>query len=192
MPTGLVIVDVQGDFCEGGSLAVEGGAEVARRITDHVKAHGDDYAVVVATQDYHIDPGGHFSDDPDFVASWPPHCVAGTPGADFHPNLDVSAVDTVVQKGAYEPAYSGFEGRTADGRSLAEVLAAHDVDTVDVVGLATDYCVKETALSARAEGLQVRVLTDLVAGVNPDSSEKALTELDAAGADLVRSEQRPA
>src|SRR5439155_9822425 len=143
---GLVVVDVQNDFCEGGSLAVVGGEAVAAAITDHLTAHADDYDVIVATRDRHRDPGAHFAAEPDYVDSWPAHCVVGTPGAEFHPALDTQRIEAVFDKGAYQAAYSGFEGATSDGSSLADWLRGHGVDTVDVVGIATDHCVRATAL----------------------------------------------
>ena len=179
----LFIVDVQNDFCEGGSLAVTGGTAVARAITDLLASkHGYDH--VIATQDHHIDPGGHFSDDPDFVDSWPRHCAAGTTGADFAPQLDTSAVEAVFRKGEYAAAYSGFEG-VADGVGLAEWLRARGVDEVDIVGIATDYCVRATAEDAARAGLRTRVLTDLTAGVSPDSTAAALAGMRSAGVQLV-------
>jgi nicotinamidase/pyrazinamidase len=146
----LIIVDVQNDFCEGGSLGVAGGAAVARAISEHV-ASKPGYEHVVASKDFHIDPGTHFSDHPDYVATWPPHCVAGTPGSDFHPNLDTGAVETVFLKGQHAAAYSGFEGADEAGTPLADWLRAHDVDEVDVVGIATDYCVHATAADAAGQ-----------------------------------------
>ncbi|MEV0379022.1 nicotinamidase [Nonomuraea sp. NPDC050643] len=182
MGTALIIVDVQNDFCEGGSLAVAGGSEVAAAITRHVTDHGYDH--VVATRDYHVSPGTHFSDAPDYVSTWPAHCVAGTPGADFHPAFDVSEVEEVFSKGAYEAAYSGFEGASGDGVSLADWLRERGVGEVDVVGIATDHCVRATALDAVKHGLAVRVLLDLTAGVAPTTTEAAMTELKRAGATL--------
>ena len=175
----LIIVDVQNDFCEGGSLAVTGGARVARAISELLKNH--DYAHVVATKDYHIDPGEHFSDHPDFKVSWPRHCVAGTDGADFYPEFDPGAVEAVFHKGQYAAAYSGFEGTTDDGTSLADWLTARGVDEVDVVGIATDYCVRATAADAAEAGFKTRVLLDLTAGVAPESTEAAVADLRAAG-----------
>jgi len=176
----LIVVDVQKDFCEGGSLAVTGGAEVARRITELLAGH--DYDHVVATMDYHVDPGAHFSEDPDFRDTWPPHCVAGTPGAEFHDGLDPSAFEDVFHKGHYSAAYSGFEGFHCDhGTTLADWLRSHDVDAVDVVGIATDYCVKATAADAVAAGFATRVLVDLTAGVSPTTTAEALDSLRAAG-----------
>ncbi|GAA3686787.1 bifunctional pyrazinamidase/nicotinamidase [Nonomuraea antimicrobica] len=182
MGTALIIVDVQNDFCEGGSLAVAGGSEVAAAISRHVTDHGYDH--VVATRDYHISPGTHFSDAPDYVSTWPAHCVAGTPGADFHPSFDVSGVEEVFSKGAYAAAYSGFEGLSGDGVPLAEWLRERGVHDVDVVGIATDHCVRATALDAVTHGLAVRVLLGLTAGVSPTTTEAAIAEMARAGATL--------
>lgn len=184
MTTAFIAVDVQNDFCEGGSLAVAGGGDVARAITAHLHDHAEDYELVVASRDLHVDPGSHFSDDPDFVDSWPPHCRSDTAGASFHPALDVVALDAVVSKGAHAAAYSGFEGATHDGTVLADLLADHDIDAVVVGGLATDHCVRATALDAAAAGLATTVDLDLVAGVAPATTEAALEELRAAGVRL--------
>ena len=179
----LIIVDVQNDFCEGGSLAVAGGAAVARAISD-LLAGGPGYGHVVATKDFHVDPGSHFSDHPDYAASWPPHCVAGTTGADFHPNLDTAAVEAVFRKGAHAAAYSGFEGVDDAETPLGDWLRGHDVDQVDVVGIATDYCVHATAADAARMGFSTRVLLDLTAGVAPESTAKAIEDLRAADVEL--------
>src|ERR1700710_3116832 len=178
----LIVVDVQKDFCEGGSLAVAGGAEVARAITDLLIEH--DYAHVVATMDYHIDPGDHFSKTPDYQSSWPPHCVVGTPGVDFHPAFNPVVVEAVFMKGHYSAAYSGFEGADENGTKLADWLRERGVDSVDVVGIATDYCVKATAADAVAAGFTTRVLLDLTAGVSPTSTAEAVDALRAAGVDV--------
>jgi nicotinamidase/pyrazinamidase len=188
----LLVVDVQNDFCEGGSLAVEGGAEVARRISGYLRDHGDEYDVVVATRDWHEDPGAHFSAAPDYRDSWPPHCVAGTTGAEFHAGLDTSRVDAVVSKGHRSAAYSGFEGCDDLEAELAVLLSRRGVDEVDVCGIATDYCVRATALDAAALGLRTRVLLDLCAGVGPDTTARALADLAAAGVDAVPSSAGPA
>jgi nicotinamidase/pyrazinamidase len=179
----LIIVDVQNDFCEGGSLAVAGGAAVARAISD-LLAGGPGYSHVVATKDFHVDPGSHFSDHPDYAASWPPHCVAGTTGADFHPNLDTAAVEAVFRKGAHAAAYSGFEGADDAGTPLGDWLRGYGVDQVDVVGIATDYCVHATAADAARMGFSTRVLLDLTAGVAPESTAKAIEDLRAADVSL--------
>jgi nicotinamidase/pyrazinamidase len=184
MGRALIVVDVQNDFCEGGSLAVAGGAAVARQISEYLVARGDDYAAIAATRDLHIDPGGHFSDRPDFVDTWPRHCAVGTPGADFHPNLETTHFEAVFSKGAYSAAYSGFEGATEDAVGLAEWLRAKSIDAVDVCGIATDHCVRATAADARAAGLSTRVLLDLTAAVSAETTQIALDRLRAAGVEL--------
>jgi len=178
--TALIVVDVQNDFCEGGSLPVAGGAAVAAAISE---IYGS-YTHVVATRDYHIDPGAHFSANPDFVDTWPVHCRADTPGASFHPALDVAGIEAVFSKGAHAAAYSGFEGATPDGTSLANWLRAHDVSEVDVVGIATDHCVRATALDAATNGFRTRVLLDLTAAVAQPTTDTALTQLAEAGVTL--------
>lgn len=184
--TALIVVDVQNDFCEGGSLAVDGGAAVADRISSFVAKQGAGYDMIVATRDWHIDPGDHFSPEPDFVDTWPPHCVAETTGAQLHANLNnstdfLAATTAVVSKGAHDAAYSGFEGLTDDGQTLHELLQANDVQRLDVVGLATDHCDRATALDGISNGYQVRLLTSMCAGVAPDTTEAALAAMRAAG-----------
>jgi nicotinamidase/pyrazinamidase len=179
----LIVVDVQNDFSEGGSLAVVGAAAVARRISEFL-ASAPDYAHIVATKDFHIDPGEHFSDHPDYAASWPRHCVAGTTGADFHPELDTRSVEAVFTKGNYAAAYSGFEGTDPDGTPLADWLRQRGVDEVHIAGVATDYCVRATAADAAEHGFATRVLLDLTAGVAPDSTARAVEELRAAGVEV--------
>ena len=193
----LLVVDVQNDFCEGGSLPVSGGAAVASRIGAMLRSWQDAapgeraYDVVVATRDHHIDPGPHFSDQPDFVESWPAHCVVGTEGEAFHPNLQPRPFDAVFVKGEHAAAYSGFEGRDSEhGRSLADWLRDKAVDSVDVCGLATDHCVRATALDARREGLATRVLLDLCAGVAPETTQAALAEMRVAGVDIGEARER--
>jgi nicotinamidase/pyrazinamidase len=186
--TALLIVDVQNDFCEGGSLAVTGGSDVAEGITRFMDT--SDYPIVVATRDYHVDPGEHFSDEPDYVDSWPPHCRCGTPGADFHPALNTGPIEAVFDKGAYSAAYSGFEGVTeATGTSLAQWLRTHDVDTVDIVGIATDHCIRATAMDAVANGFTTRVLLPLTAGVSPTTTAHAIDQMRSAGIELVETAQ---
>jgi nicotinamidase/pyrazinamidase len=187
MARALIVVDVQNDFCEGGSLPVAGGARVASEIGDLLhhwsrkdpKAPG--YDVVVATKDHHVDPGAHWSGEPDYVDSWPVHCRVGTDGEAFHPNLDPQPFDAVFLKGEHQAAYSGFEGRTADGVELAAWLRQHEVDSVDVCGIATDHCVRATALDSSRNGFETRVLTDLCAGVAAETTEAAIAEMSAAG-----------
>ncbi len=184
----LIIVDVQNDFCEGGSLAVEGGAAVAQAISTYVNEHASDYDHIVATADWHIDPGDHFAEDPDYVNTWPAHCVAGSAGSAFHPNLSgaLDSIQAVFRKGEYSAAYSGFEchGIGTDSSTLAEWLAERGVSHVDVVGIATDHCVRATALDARREGLDTTVLLDLTAGVARNTTEAALEQLEDAGVRL--------
>ncbi|QIS18073.1 nicotinamidase [Nocardia terpenica] len=182
MGRALIVVDVQNDFCEGGSLAVAGGAAVADRISEYLGV--SDYDTIAATRDYHIDPGAHFSATPDFVDSWPPHCRVGTPGADFHPNLNTDPIEAVFSKGAHTAAYSGFEGTTEDGTGLADWLRAKGIDAVDVCGIATDHCVRATALDARTAGFTTRVLLGLTAGVAPDTVATALDRMRGAGVEL--------
>ncbi|MER7846755.1 isochorismatase family protein [Kitasatospora sp. NPDC096077] len=189
MHRALIVVDVQNDFCEGGSLAVAGGAEVAAAITDLISEASPGYHHILATRDHHIDPGDHFSAEPDYVSSWPVHCVAGTEGVGFHPNFAPAvisgAVEAVFDKGAYSAAYSGFEGLDENDRGLVEWLRERQVDEVDVVGIATDHCVRATALDAARAGFTTRVLLDLTAGVAPATTTAALEELRAAGVELV-------
>lgn len=188
MHRALIVVDVQNDFCEGGSLAVPGGADVAAAITDLVADASAGYRHVVATRDAHIAPGNHFSEHPDYERSWPPHCVAGTEGVGFHPNfapvVASGAIEAVFDKGAYSAAYSGFEGADENGVSLGDWLRAREVAEVDIVGIATDHCVRETALDSAREGFRTQVLLDLTAGVAEGTVVRALDELRTAGVEL--------
>jgi len=172
----LIIVDVQNDFCEGGSLPVTGGAAVAAGISLVLDRAGARWNHVVATKDWHIDPGPHFSDHPNYLDTWPAHCVAGSPGADFHPELHTARIEAVFHKGEHQAAYSGFEGHTKNGESLAAWLRQRGVTEVEVVGIATDHCVRATALDAKAEGFETTVLLDLTAGVSPGTTDAALEE----------------
>ena len=183
----LIVVDVQPTFCEGGALAVDGGNATARAIAAFVDTHRGDYDLVVTTQDWHVDPGDHFSETPDFVDSWPPHGVAGTLEAELHPALARLAPEVSVKKGEYEAAYSGFEGRDAEGHLLADILRAEEISAVDVVGIAESHCVKATALDALALGLATRVFTDLTVPVSPEQGEQARAELARAGVVLAQS-----
>jgi len=184
MSRALVIVDVQNDFCEGGSLAVVGGTEVVRRI-DSLLNNDHGYDHVVATRDHHVDPGAHFAQDPDFVDSWPAHCVVGTSGAELHPGLSRTSIEATFDKGAHQAAYSGFEGSTTSGAPLAEWLRQHDVSDIDVVGIATDHCVRATAIDGARAGFATRVLLDLTAGVAADTTKAALSDMQAAGVALL-------
>lgn len=181
MSSAVIVVDVQNDFCEGGSLGVAGGVEVARAISARLADGGYDHAV--ATRDHHIDPGAHFSSDPDFATTWPEHCVVGTAGVSLHPDLDTAHVEAVFDKGEYAAAYSGFDG-SADGVGLADWLRSRGVEAVEIVGIATDHCVRATALDAVRAGFTTTVRLDLTAGVAAASTARTLDELRDAGVQL--------
>ncbi|MCD2444195.1 isochorismatase family protein [Agromyces sp. SYSU K20354] len=192
MTRALFIIDVQNDFTEGGALGVDGGAAVAAGVTELLTRRRGEYELVFASRDWHAgdhDNGGHFALDsePNFVDTWPPHCVAGTPGAEYHPALSIDEVDVHIRKGQGVPAYSIFEGTDDAGDTVSAVLARHGITDIDVVGIATDYCVRASVLDALEHGQHVRVFTDLVAGVAPTSSEAALAELGHAGATITES-----
>ncbi|WP_421734744.1 isochorismatase family protein [Cellulomonas sp.] len=196
MSRALIVVDVQNDFCEGGSLAVTGGAAVARAVSAHLREHGDRYAAVVATRDWHAPlpdtNDGHFATDaePDYVTTWPVHCVAGTPGAEYHPEMLLPPDTVHVRKGQSRQDYSGFAGEVVggDGARLTEVLSAAGVTEVDVVGLATDHCVTATALDARADGFDATVLVDLTAAVALPTTLRAAARLSQAGVRVTTAE----
>jgi nicotinamidase/pyrazinamidase len=191
MTRALLIIDVQNDFCEGGALAVEGGAEVAAGITEFLKENKHEYDVVIASRDWHDasnDNGGHFAPNeaaPDFVNTWPVHCVAETAGAEYHSALESGLIDFHVEKGQGKPAYSIFEGITRDGEEFPDLLERLGITNVDVVGLATDYCVQASAIDSRKKGLNVRVLSKLISGVNPETSNKALSRMANSGCEIV-------
>lgn len=184
----LIIVDVQPTFCEGGELGIEGGNAVAEAIAEYVAENRDSYDLIVTTQDWHVDPGEHWSTEPDYLDTWPPHGIAGTPGAELHPALADLDADVAVKKGEYEAAYSGFEGRTEDGRTLTEVLQDGGITAVDIAGLAESHCVKETALDALAAGFSARVLMDLTVPVSEELGEHARMAMSSAGAQLIASD----
>ncbi|MCT1591017.1 isochorismatase family protein [Kocuria palustris] len=205
MRTALIVVDVQNDFCEDGSLAVDGGSDVAAAISEHIEQHHGDYEAIVGTLDWHISPGSHFSEDPDFRTSWPVHCVAETKGADTHDEFETDRIEAWFRKGEYEAAYSGFEGVLAPETStplgaveeddeaedeepigLDDWLRDREIEAVDIVGLAADHCVRATALDAADAGYETRVLLSLSAAVSPDSLEDVIDELDDAGVEVVR------
>ena len=189
MAKALLIVDVQPTFCEEGALPVAGGNRVAHDVAKYALAHEEDYDLIITTQDWHIEPGDHFSDEPDYVDTWPPHGVAGTWEAELHQDLQPVPIDYFIKKGEYEAAYSGFDGARPDGVSLEEILVDEDVTDVDVVGLALSHCVKETALDAsQMDSIEnVRVLLDLTEPVSPELGEAALEEMGKTRIQLVRS-----
>lgn len=190
MVAALFIIDVQNDFTEGGALGVVGGAAVAGDITNFLWANSEHYCVVIASRDWHDannDNGGHFATDaePNFVDTWPVHCVAGTDGAEYHPALNTQQISMHVRKGQGVPAYSIFEGITDDGETVSALLDRLEIERIDITGIATDYCVLASALDAVATGRSVSVLTHLIAGVAPESSAAALATMEEAGITLV-------
>jgi nicotinamidase/pyrazinamidase len=187
MATALIVVDVQLDFCEGGAMGVDGGAATAEAISRFLGTHERGYAHVVASRDYHEDPGDHFSATPDFVDTWPPHCRVGHAGAAFHPDLDVGVIEEVFSKGRFEAAYSAFEGHARSGEHLTPWLRERGVDAVEIVGIATDHCVRATALDAVRDGFATTVHLDLTVGVLPRTTARAQEEMRAAGVELTGS-----
>lgn len=190
---GLIVIDVQNDFCEGGALAVQGGNRVAGAIADYLRAHRSQYSVVLTTQDWHDADdtnGGHFAapgTEPDYIHTWPRHCVAGTAGADFNPAIrDVlTLTDAHILKGRGNPGYSGFTGSTEDGRTIVELMEAAEIRELDVVGIATGFCVRATAKDAvRLTDARVTVLLDLCQGVDPATSLAGIRELLDAGVNV--------
>lgn len=204
----LIVVDVQQDFCEGGTLAVEGGAQTAALITEYIHQCGHKYHVIATTRDWHIDPGPHFAPQPDYEETWPVHCVAGTPGAELHENLDSEGIDAEFLKGQYNDGYSGFDGvlgepdliRSQDGMAgpygataaaaaatvdgsttMDDWLREHEIEQLTIVGIATDHCVRATAIDASDAGYEVRVLTNLTVGVAEHTIDAALDEMEDAG-----------
>jgi nicotinamidase/pyrazinamidase len=188
MRNALLVVDVQQDFVEGGSLGVKGGLQVAAMIARHVRHFKYEYQFVVASRDLHEDAPDHISDHPDFQTTWPPHCMIGTPGAGFVPTIQnlvrEKLIQAVVTKGRHEAAYSAFDGLDPRGHKLLDVLKEQRVDQIDICGIATDYCVRASALDARKNQFQVRVLVNLCAPVNEATGQQALEEMKAAGCQL--------
>lgn len=180
----LILVDVQNDFCPQGALATRSGAVVAKKIAAYIEKHHSNYSTIIATKDWHIDPAQHWSENPDYINTWPVHCEANTPGADFHPAIGAiheKYIDAIFRKGRYSAAYSGFEGTTDQGVSLETWLKNHAITQVDVVGIATDYCVRATCLDALQRNFTVQLLTDYIAPVSLDTGKAALEEMKAAG-----------
>ena len=188
MRNALLVVDVQVDFVEGGSLGVPGGLQVAAMIARHVRHFKSEYQFVVASRDYHESAPEHISDHPDFINTWPPHCMVGTPGAAFVPTIQnlvcEKYIQEVVTKGRNAAAYSEFEALDKRGHTLLDVLKEQRIDHIDVCGIATDYCVRASALDARKNAFQVRVLVNLCAAVNEATGLQAMEEMKAAGCQL--------
>jgi nicotinamidase/pyrazinamidase len=183
----FIVVDPQPDFFEGGALPVAGATRTAERIADFLGVRGDDFAMTVVTQDWHVDPGEHWSDEPNFETTWPVHCAANSSGAAIHASLVDRPWDLVIRKGQHEGAYSGFDGSSDDGTSLFDVLTSAGITSVAVVGFATDHCVKATALDARRLGFDVEVMLDLCAGVDPITTEEAVDTMSTAGVTMTES-----
>jgi nicotinamidase/pyrazinamidase len=189
MSKALLVVDVQNDFCEGGSLAVAGGQAVAKKISEFLRSSS--YDLVVASRDWHDSDNnnsGHFADsnsEPDYKSSWPIHCVAESEGANYHPNLELDLIQEHVYKGQGAHGYSAFEGITEAGGTLAELLSDNKIDRLDVVGIATDHCVLASALDAKNLGLNVRVISSLTAGVSAESTERAIDSLIDNGVEVI-------
>ncbi|HEY7163082.1 MAG TPA: bifunctional nicotinamidase/pyrazinamidase [Candidatus Binatia bacterium] len=185
MRNALIIVDVQNDFCPGGALAVSEGDQIVPVLNRYIKSFEKSGDTIVATRDWHPQQTRHFVSG---GGIWPPHCVQGTRGADFHPALKLPANTVLVSKGMSpdSDSYSGFDAVTDDETELAEALRSLGVERVFVAGLATDYCVKHTVLDALRQGFKVIVLRDAIRGVNlqPDDSTRALQEMIDAGAEL--------
>jgi nicotinamidase/pyrazinamidase len=191
MARALLVIDVQNDFCEGGALAVAGGAQVASKISSYLKtAH---YDLVVASRDWHDAQGtnsGHFAEagsEPNYTTTWPVHCVADTEGAKYHPNLSTAKINVDIYKGQGQNGYSIFEGVTEAGQSFSELLATHSIDAVDVVGIATDHCVLASATDAKKHGLRVRVISSLTAGVSAEGTEAAIDRMIDDGIEVLAS-----
>lgn len=188
MPKALLIVDVQPTFCEGGELPIAGGNACAEKIAAYAETHQDEYDFIITSQDWHIDPGTHFSEDPDFVDTWPIHGVAGSDNAELHRALSDTPLDFCVKKGFYAAAYSAFDGETPDGTTLAEVIRTEGIRQIDVVGLALSHCVKESALDAqKIPGVRVKVFTDLSEPVSKELGEAAITQLKNADVEVIQS-----
>ena len=182
----LLIVDVQRDFCPGGALAAPGGDEIIPALNRHLAEAREHEMPVYASRDWHPAVTNHFKQ---YGGEWPPHCVQGTAGAQFHAELKLPPDAVVISKGddPARPGYSAFDGRTASGKTLAHDLRDRNVTRLYLSGIATDYCVKATALDALHAGFDVRVLTDAVTGidVNAGDADRALEELTREGAQLV-------
>ncbi len=191
MAKALLVIDVQVDFCEGGALACSGGAAVASQITKHIKANREAYDHIIGSRDWHTPNSlndGHFpqaGSEPDFVNTWPLHCIAGEPGAEYHENLDAELIDIHIKKGQDANGYSIFDGTDESGRSFLELARDLGLTEVDVVGIATDYCVRASSLDANKNGFDTRVITSLTAGVATESTEAAIDEMVDAGVSVV-------
>jgi nicotinamidase/pyrazinamidase len=191
MARALLVIDVQNDFCEGGALAVAGGAQVAGKISSYLQT--SKYDLVVASRDWHDADNtnsGHFAEagsEPNYTTTWPVHCVAETEGAKYHPNLSTANIDVHIYKGQGQNGYSIFEGVTESGQSFTDLLAEKSITEVDVVGIATDHCVFASARDSKKHGLKVRVISSLTAGVSAEGTEKAIDQMIDDGIEVIAS-----
>ncbi|MGB3159639.1 MAG: isochorismatase family protein [Carnobacterium sp.] len=186
----LIIVDVQNDFCEGGALGVTGGREVAKNIVSYIEQSAEEYSIIFGTRDFHEadnDNGGHFATpptEPDFIDTWPVHCIQGTEGVEYAEAKLRQHVDRHIIKGMGRPDYSGFQGVIQEnGISLEDELRSFNITDIDIVGIATDHCVKATALDALTAGFKVSVIAPLTAAVSDGDS--ALNDMDSTGVTIV-------
>lgn len=189
MKRALIVVDVQNDFVEGGALACEGGKAVAEKIKAYIYKHGKKYDLLISTQDWHKENdsnGGHIATAPDYVDSWPAHCTAESKGGEFAWPLEASDFDCHIKKGYGVPAYSGFEGKDLElKKTMKEILRDSEIQEVDVVGIAADYCVLQTALDVLKSGFKLRVLADLTASVDKTDGLMAFETLKDKGAEII-------
>lgn len=182
MTSALVVVDVQKDFVEGGSLAVEGGQRIAGILNNLVvPIWHDNVGPVFFTKDWHIDPGNHFSDTPDYVDSWPEHCVADSIGAEFAAEFKEALLENIFKKGQYAASYSGVDGVNIDGEGLIDSLQENGVTAVNIVGIAFDYCVAATALDLHAAGFETTVVKSFTASVHPENDANVIAKLESKG-----------
>lgn len=182
MKKALIIVDVQNDFIEGGSLAVEGGYGLSKKIADLAKSGAlDKYDLVITTQDWHIEPGSHFNENPDYINSWPVHCVADTFGSNIVKTLAEALeniTDHTIIKGMYSDDYSGFDGEEkGTGRLLEDILKESQIEEVYIIGLATDFCVSASALASSKLDFKTYVIVDLVEGINSEKINETFTKI---------------
>jgi nicotinamidase/pyrazinamidase len=189
MRNALLVVDLQNDFLEGGSIPVPGGTQVAAQVSRHIRHFRSEYAFVVATRDVHEDPADHFSDKPDYITTWPKHGLIGSRGATLcTPIFNLvreKIIQVVVDKGRHAGAASAFEAQDVRGHMLVDVLREQRVDHIDICGLITEYCIRESALDARKHEFQVRVLVNLCGAASPDNAQRAFEDMKTAGCQLM-------
>jgi nicotinamidase/pyrazinamidase len=189
MRNGLLVIDLQNDFLEGGSVPVPGGTQIAAQVARHIRHFRSEYSFVVATRDVHEDPPDHFADKPDYINTWPKHGLVGTQGATLcTPIFNLvreKIIQVVLDKGRHAGAVSAFEAQDLRGHLLVDVLREQRVDHIDVCGLITEYCVRASALDARKHEFQVRVLVNLCGAASPDNALRAYEDMKTAGCQLM-------